>query len=148
MNLLNQIQKIHEDYNEEVETIMIDYHKYLNDLEGKAESNKELVNCLQTLEADYYFNDCQKYFLLSIINNNLNVKSLNSETNLEDTLLYSHYETIEFEEEVNIFGPMSPVQLTIRLHPHPSYSIIYIHIKKNQWVQTQTELKLIVSSGI
>lgn len=43
---------------------------------------------------------------------------------------------------------MSPVQLTIRLHPHPSYSTVYIHIKKNQWVQTQSELKLIVSSGI
>ena len=43
---------------------------------------------------------------------------------------------------------MSPVQLSIRLHPHPSYASAYIHIKKNQWVQTQVELKLVVSSGI
>lgn len=94
MNLLSQIQKIHEDYFEEVETIQLDYHKYLNDLEAKEESNKELVNCLQTSEADYYFNECQKYFLLAVINNGLNIKSVNSETNLEDILLYSHYETI------------------------------------------------------
>lgn len=32
MNLLSQIQKIHEDYFDEVETIQLDYHKYLNDL--------------------------------------------------------------------------------------------------------------------
>jgi len=43
---------------------------------------------------------------------------------------------------------MSPVQLTIKLHPHSSYSVVYIHVKKNQWVQTQSEMKLIVSSGI
>ena len=43
---------------------------------------------------------------------------------------------------------MSPVQLTVSLHPHPSYQSVYIHIRKNQWVQTASELKLIVSSGI
>ena len=43
---------------------------------------------------------------------------------------------------------MSPVQLTIKLHPHSSFSSVYIHVKKNQWVQTQNELKLIVSSGL
>jgi hypothetical protein len=103
---------------------------------------------LQALEADYYLNDCQRYFLLSLIPNPLSPNSINSETNLEDTLLYSHCESIECEDEVNIFGPMSPLQLTIKLHPHPSFSSVYIHIKKNQWVQTQSELKLIVSSGV
>lgn len=43
---------------------------------------------------------------------------------------------------------MSPVQLTIRLHPHPFYSAVYIHVRKNQWVQSQAELKLIVSSAV
>lgn len=43
---------------------------------------------------------------------------------------------------------MSPVQLTIRLHPHPSYSAVYIHVRKNQWVQSQADLKLIVSSAV
>jgi hypothetical protein len=44
---------------------------------------------------------------------------------------------VSCEEEINIFGPMSPVQLTIKLHPHSSFSSVYIHVKKNQWVQTQ-----------
>jgi hypothetical protein len=43
---------------------------------------------------------------------------------------------------------MSPVQLTVRLHPAASYHTVYIHVKKNQWVQTQADLKLIVSSGL
>jgi len=43
---------------------------------------------------------------------------------------------------------MSPVQLAIRLHPHCSFTSVYIHIKKNQWVQTHSELKLVVSSGV
>jgi len=43
---------------------------------------------------------------------------------------------------------MSPVQLTIKLHGHSSYSAVYLHIKKNMWVQAQGELKMIVSSGI
>ena len=43
---------------------------------------------------------------------------------------------------------MSPVQLSIRMHPHPSFSSVYIHVKKNQWVQAQNELKLVVSSGL
>lgn len=49
MNLLMQIQRVHESHSEEVEAITIDYHKYLNELELKEDSNKELVNCLQTL---------------------------------------------------------------------------------------------------
>jgi hypothetical protein len=42
---------------------------------------------------------------------------------------------------------MSPIQLTVRLIPHQSYSKVYIHIKKNQWVGVSA-LKLIVSSGM
>lgn len=72
----------------------MDYHRYLNDLEARDDANKELVNCLQTLEADYYFNDSQRNFLLGTINNPLDLVSCNSELNLEDVLLYSHAETI------------------------------------------------------
>jgi len=67
---------------------------------------------------------------------------------MEDAIIYSPWESIYTEEEINIFGPMSPVQLTITLRPHPSFSAVFIHIRKNQWVQTQGELNLIVSSGI
>ena len=74
--------------------------------------------------------------------------TLSHETNLEDLILYSANETVSCEDEVNIFGPMSPVQLAIRLHPHSSFTSVYIHIKKNQWVQTHNELKLVVSSGV
>lgn len=30
-------------------------------------SNKDLINCLQSLEADHYFTNCQRNFLLSLI---------------------------------------------------------------------------------
>jgi hypothetical protein len=148
MRLLTHIQKVHDAYAEDIEALVLDYHRYLADLENRDDSNKELVNCLQTLEADYYFNDSQRNFLLAAMGNPLEVGRCNHEPNLEEAVLYSHCETIEFEDEVNIFGPMSPVQLTIRLHPHPSYASLYIHVRKNQWVQTQSELKLIVSSAV
>ncbi len=136
MHLLTQIPKIHEVYNEEIQNIMVDYHRYLNDLQFREDANKELINCLQRLEADYYFNDSQKYFLMACQLPSYDLRTLNQETNLQDLLLYSSSESVSFDDEINIFGPMSPVQLTIKLHPHPSYSSVYIHIKKNQWVQT------------
>jgi hypothetical protein len=49
---------------------------------------------------------------------------------------------------VNVFGPMSPVQLSISVKNHPSYASAYIHVKKNQWVNIQADLKLVVSSGV
>jgi hypothetical protein len=116
---------------------VIDYHRYLNELELREEANKELINCLQTLEADYYFNPSQHAFLLALLPSSLQLRTLNAETNLEDILLYSATETLACEEEINVFGTMSPVQLSIRLQPHPSYASVYIHVRKNQWVQTQ-----------
>ena len=127
MNLLNQISKIHDNFSEDIQIITVDYHKYLNELEERQDSNKQLINCLQTLEADYYFNQSQKDFLLAAMDNSININHINVETNLEQSLLYSHYQTIDSQEEINIFGPMSPLQLTIKLHPHPSYSSVYIH---------------------
>ena len=147
MRLLGEIAKAHEERQPEIDGIVAEYHRYLSELEARDDANKELINCLQTLEADYYFNECQRYFLLTAMGQG-GGQAVNFETNLEDSVLYSPWESIECEDEVNIFGPMSPVQLTISLHPHPSYQAVYIHIKKNQWVQTAEELKLIVSSGI
>jgi hypothetical protein len=43
---------------------------------------------------------------------------------------------------------MSPVQLSISVKNHPSYASAYIHVKKNQWVNIQADLKLVVSSGV
>lgn len=98
MHLLQEIPRIHENFLEEVDLIILDYHRYLNNLESKDDSNKELINCLQTLEADYYLNDCQKYFLLALLDNSPNVRYINHETNLEDLVLYSHAENIECKD--------------------------------------------------
>lgn len=78
MRLLTHIQKVHDSYAEDIETLVLDYHRYLNDLEARDDANKELVNCLQTLEADYYFNDSQRNFLLATISNPLDLVSCNS----------------------------------------------------------------------
>jgi hypothetical protein len=71
----------------------------------------------------------------------------NFELNLDNNILFSPYETYESEDEINIFGPMAPVQLTVKLHPHNSYSSVYLEVKKNNWVSTP-KLKLFVSSGM
>ena len=63
--MLNEIAKAHEEKQPEIDKITIDYHQYLGQLEGRDDANKELINCLQTVEAEYYFNECQRYFLLT-----------------------------------------------------------------------------------
>lgn len=47
--------------------MVLSYHEYLNNLEMQPTSNKDLINCLQSLEADHYFTDCQRNFLLALI---------------------------------------------------------------------------------
>lgn len=47
--------------------MVIRYHEYLNNLEQNKSCNKDLINCLQSLEADHYFTNCQRNFLLSLI---------------------------------------------------------------------------------
>ena len=93
MRLLDKVAKAHQDYAEEIDRIVVEYHRYLGDLETRNDSNKELINCLQTLEADYYFNDCQRAFLLTALGQGT-LRELNFETNLEDSLLYSPWESI------------------------------------------------------
>ena len=40
MDLLNKIPLVHEEYNEDIQQIILDYHKYLNEQEMKEEANK------------------------------------------------------------------------------------------------------------
>ena len=82
MDLLTKIPKIHEGYKQIIEDIVVEYHQYLNNLEQKEDANKELINCLQTLEADYYFNSSQINFLLAVLPSSPHLATLNCETNL------------------------------------------------------------------
>jgi hypothetical protein len=82
MSLLQQIPKVHDNFTEIIDGIYVDYHQYLNDLEQRNDSNKELINCLQTLEADYYFSECHRNFLLALIENSSKLKEKNVEMNL------------------------------------------------------------------
>lgn len=77
MQLLTSIPKIHEAYSPQIETIIAEYHRYLSDLEVREDANKELINCLQTLEADYYFNTPQRHFLLAIMPSSPHLQTLN-----------------------------------------------------------------------
>ena len=129
-----------------IQSIQIDYHSFLNDLEQSPNSNKDLIYCLQTGSADQYFSLCQRDFLLSLIDK-YDLKGNNFELNLDNNILYSPYETYESEDEINIFGPLAPVQLTVKFHFHNSYNSIYLEVKKNNWVSTP-KLKLLISSGM
>lgn len=97
MQLLTSIPKIHEAYSSQIDAIIVDYHRYLSDLEAREDANKELINCLQTLEADYYFNSPQRHFLLAIMPSSPHLQTLNYETNLEEQLLFSSTEGISCE---------------------------------------------------
>jgi len=46
------------------------------------DANRELINCLQKLEADYYFNEPQKYFLFAALMPSRDLRTLSYETNL------------------------------------------------------------------
>lgn len=50
-----------------IESIQIDYHSFLNEMEMAPNSNKDLIYCLQTGSADQYFSNSQRDFLLSLI---------------------------------------------------------------------------------
>lgn len=88
-------------------------------------SNKELINCLQSLEADNYFSVCQRNFLLSLIDEQ-DSKGNNIEYTLNDKIVFSPFETFDSDEEYNIFGGMSPVHLKIRLLGGRGYTSVYI----------------------
>lgn len=148
VELLTTVPKVHEQLAPQFENTILQYHAYLADLEAKEDANRELINCLQTLEADYYLNSSQRHFLLALLPSSPHLHSLNYETTLDQQLLFSPCETLASEEEVNVFGPMSPIQLTITVQSHPSYASAYIHVKKNQWVNIEGDLKLVVSSGV
>ena len=88
-------------------------------------SNKELINCLQSLEADNYFSVCQRNFLLSLIDEQ-DSKGNNIEYTLNDKIVFSPFETFDSDEEYNIFGGMSPVRLKISLLGGRGYTSVYI----------------------
>lgn len=67
MNLLSALQEVHKEVQDTINVIIIDYHQYLEQLEGQRTANKDLINCLQSLEGDHYFSECQRNFLLSLI---------------------------------------------------------------------------------
>ena len=62
-----------------------------------ANSNKDLIYCLQTGTADQYFSCCQRDFLLSLIDQ-YDSKGNNFELNLDNNILFSPYETFESED--------------------------------------------------
>jgi hypothetical protein len=66
------------------------YHEYLSNLEALPTSNKDLINCLQLLEADHYFTICQRNFLLSLIDDQ-DAKGNNIEYTLNDKIVYSPF---------------------------------------------------------
>lgn len=109
-------------------------------------SNKDLINCLQSLEADNYFNESQRNFLLSLIDEH-DIRGNNSELTLEQRIVYSPLEIYNSDEEYNIFGNMSPVHLKIRILGSFSYDSVYIEIKKNQWASV-SDLNLVISSAV
>lgn len=109
-------------------------------------SNKDLIYCLQTGTADQYLTQGQRNFLLSLIDE-YDSRGNNFELNLDGNIMYSPYEMYECEDEINIFGPMSPVQLTVKFHVHSSFNSVFLEVKKNNWVSTP-KLKLLISSGM
>ena len=72
----------------------MDYHGFLNELEVSVNSNKDLIYCLQTGTADQHFSECQREFLLSLIDE-YDSKGNNFELNLDGNVLYSPYESYE-----------------------------------------------------
>lgn len=70
MEFLSAVEEAYKNDQEKVQAVngmVIKYHEYLSNLEMLKTSNKDLINCLQSLEADHYFTDCQRNFLLSLI---------------------------------------------------------------------------------
>jgi|JI6StandDraft_1071083.scaffolds.fasta_scaffold496911_2 hypothetical protein len=94
MELLTAVPKVHDHFAPQFENTVISYHAYLGDLEVKEDANRELINCLQTLEADYYLNSSQRLFLLSLLPSSGQLNCLNYETNLEGQILFSPCESL------------------------------------------------------
>ena len=74
--------------------MVIKYHEYLSNLQQQKTSNKDLINCLQSLEADHYFTNCQRNFLLALIDEQ-DSKGNNIEYTLNDKIVYSPFETFD-----------------------------------------------------
>lgn len=149
MEFLSSVEEAYKNDEEKVQAVnsmVIKYHEYLSNLEMQKTSNKDLINCLQSLEADHYFTDCQRNFLLCLIDEQ-DSKGNNIEYTLNDCIVFSPFETFNSDEEYNIFGCMSPVHLKIKLLGGRSYTSVFIEAKKSQWVGLP-DMKLVISSAI
>ena len=105
--------------------MVIKYHEYLANLEMQPGCNRDLINCLQSLEADNYFSDCQRNFLLSLIDDQ-DIRGNNLEYTLAGRIVHTPLETYDCDQEYNIFGGMSPVHLKIRILGGRSYTSVFI----------------------
>lgn len=47
--------------------MIVNYNEYLANLEMQKSPNKDLIHCLQSSEADHYFTNCERNFLLALI---------------------------------------------------------------------------------
>lgn len=97
-------------------------------------------------EADHYFNDSQRNFLLSLIDET-DHRGNNIELTLDKKIVYSPMEIYDRDEEYNIFGNMSPVHLKIRVIGSSGYDTVYIEIKKNNWASV-SDMILVISSAV